>query len=139
MAKWTYLGDINVEHGGYWFKPGVWEDIVDVIEVIPDTDMGGADNVFHISCGIVHINKENFIRDRVLKNLGWLGTVEEAPFQTLVEAFKNYYGVEAEGQETIRIGNIDPLTQPATVKEDWIFQIRGTNKLKNYLKKHWVT
>lgn len=139
MVKWQYLGDMNLECGGFfWRQVDPSDDFVEIVEVSPDTDSGGADNVFHIASGSVYLGVSDEKKKAALDCLGWLPPVSEAPLSVLVDALRVYHGIECDYHHSVRIGQIDPLTKDATVPEDDITQIRENWKLKNYVKKHYL-
>lgn len=139
MAKWNYCGDVNLTEGGYfWKQDQPNNDCVDMVEVFPDANMGGADNVFHVFVGSMYITDDMEKRKSALDCVGYEGDPKDATFETLVDALFAYMGMEGSETHAIRIGQIDPLTSDATVSEENIWQIRGNWKLSNYIKKHFL-
>lgn len=139
MTKWQYQGDMNLECGGFfWRQVDPSDDFVEIVEVVPDSDSGGADNVFTIFVGTVHIEVSDKHKVLVLGSLGWDQPISEAPLSVLIEALRYYDGYNLDSHHHIRIGKIDPLTQDATMPEDEIHQIRANWKLKNYVKRHYL-
>lgn len=135
MVKWQYQGDMNLECGGFfWRQENPNDDFVEIVEVVPDSDHGGADNVFHIAIGSVYLGVSDEKKKAALDCLGWLPPVSEAPLSVLVDALRAYSGMEVDDCIHVRIGQIDPMTQDATMPEDQIHQIRGNWKLKSYVK-----
>ena len=140
MAKWNYNGDMNLECGGYfWQRELPDDDFVMVIKIDPDSDAGGADNVFHIAGGSVCLDVSEEKRKAALECIGYEGTDADLTLAVLVDALMGYNGItDGDFHHTIRIGPIDPLTQDATVPEEYISQIRGNNKLKNYVRRNYL-
>ncbi len=139
MAKWNYRGDVNLTEGGYfWRHNQPNDDYADIIEVMPDANMGGADNVFHVFVGTVYIPDDMEKRKTALDCIGYEGDPKDATFETLVDALFAYMGMDRDYNDAIRIGAVDPLTSEATVSEDDIWQIRANWKLKNFVKKQYL-
>lgn len=141
MAKnhWNYVGDINLSEGGYFWRIGS-ADWVECVEIIPDSGLNGADNVFHVIGGSMHISDDPAKRKQVLDCTGFKGDVTSADWPELVDAFHAYYGIERDSVTTVRIGKIDPLTNPmsAFANENDVFHLRANHKLKNYVKKNFL-
>lgn len=54
---WHYMGDINIEYGGYFYNLATFEDgYVEVVRVQPCADAGGPDNMFWIEQLSVNID-----------------------------------------------------------------------------------
>ena len=140
MAKWNYNGDMNLECGGYFWQRELSDnDYVNVVEIVPDSYLGGADNVFHIFVGSLYLDVSEEKRKAALECIGYIGTPEDLTVAILVDALMAYSGIETDYKDSIRIGPIDPLTKNATMPEDEIHQIRGNYKLKNYVKRHYLS
>ena len=108
MSKWNYVGDVNVECGGYWWRqerPD--DDYADIVEIIPDSDMGGADNVFHIHVGSVYLGWSESEKRKALVCSGYSDDISEATVDELVRAVQSYCGYDMHEMHTIRIGEID--------------------------------
>lgn len=134
--KWVYVGDVNLEHGGFFWKherPN--DDYVEIVEIIPDSDMGGADNVFHVYVGSLYLDVS---LDEMKAAFKCVGDATQQDFPELVYALKAYMGFDVSEMHSIRIGKIDPITNDATVPEIDIWQIRGNTKLKNYVKNNFL-
>ena len=139
MARWNYKGDMSITEGGYfWRKDDQFDDYASIVEVIPDSHMGGADNVFRIFIGDVYIPEDSDKRKAALECCGYDYEPDEAPFHILVDAFMSYHGIECYQRHFVRIGNVDPLTCKTTIPEDFILQIRGNHKLENFIKRQFL-
>lgn len=132
--RWEYTGDMNLEYGGLYWRPGTRDtfpemDYVEAVEVLPVSDMGGPDNVYIITTGSIYLGEDN--RDSALSCCGYswaedengLGYVLDTMggaypvnrrmgLTMLVDAYKAYHGMDADamnGETVIRIGSeVDP-------------------------------
>src|ERR1700685_3511801 len=57
MAKrWHYMGDINLEYGGYFWREDGADDYVLCVRVTPCSDAGGPNNLFWIEQGSIYMD-----------------------------------------------------------------------------------
>lgn len=133
MSKWNYVGDVNVENGGYWWRQDRPNDnFVEVVDVIPESVMGGPDNVYMIFVGSVYFGCQKMLK-LALECCDYKG---DAPtLAEKVEAVKAYAGMQTDHQDVIRIGSPDPHGNETTLNPT---QIRGNWKLSNYIKKQYL-
>ena len=135
MAKWHYNGDINLEQGGYfWRMINPDDDFAEIVDVIPESAMGGPENVFIIERGSVYFNPET--RKEALKCCGYADD-ETLTIGMLVDAYKAYSGVEGDYSVVIQIGKDDPYRSRDSNFSD-IDVIRGNWKLNNYVKREFL-
>lgn len=133
MSKWNYVGDVNVENGGYWWRQQRPDDnFVEVVDVIPESDMGGPDNVFLIFVGSVYFGNIKTMESA----LKCIDIKDKIP--TLAEkvyAMKAYAGMDTDYQDVIRIGPPDPYGNETTQTPK---QVSGNWKLSNYIKHFYL-
>lgn len=135
MAKWNYNGDVNLKCGGYfWRVNNPTDDFAEIVDVVPESDMGGPDNVFLIEIGSIYFNPET--RADALKCCGYADD-ETLTTGMLVDAYKAYSGVEGDYSMTIQIGKDDPFRSRDSHFPD-VYVIRGNWKLKNYVKREFL-
>lgn len=133
MSNWNYNGDVNVEHGGYWWRqerPD--DDYAEVVDVIPESDMGGPDNVFIITAGVVYLGNENAL-ESALKYYGYNG--DTPSLSEKVGAMMSYAGMDTDYTDVIRIGEPDPYARDSNYEPE---QIHGNWKMKNYIKRNYL-
>lgn len=106
--EWHYRGDVNLRHGGMYWREDRMEDHVFVAEVIPCSDAGGPDNLFHVRLGHLHIREDRDSREKALALIG-VSSPEEATREELVVAFHGYHELNADEALVVRIGKTDPL------------------------------
>lgn len=106
MSDWNYRGDIDLRHGGYYWKREGDEDSADIVEIIPADNMGGPDNLFLIRRGSVYLPNDKERRTSALDVIGV--DLADATSADLVDAFMAYYGAECDCEEWLAIGRIDP-------------------------------
>lgn len=136
MAKWNFDGDVNLTEGGYfWRHNNPSDDWVDIVDVVPESLIGGADNVFIIFVGSLYISPENL---KIAFESFDATDEEKKTLQCKVMALIGYYGYDTDMTHYIRIGGVDPLSDETMVSEDELEVIRGNWKLKNYVKKHFL-
>ncbi len=143
---WLYTGDMNLEHGGLFVHMAQYqagETSVDVVEVRPDSDRGGADNVFHVQPGVLYTERDNW--DTILAHAGvrmavigglpvmvedglrgpadyQLATTPAALLRRL-EALHHYLGAEESGPGyVVRVGRPDDLSAEPTEEPDTILR-----------------
>ena len=134
QKRWKYNGDMNLEHGGFFYQESGFADHVYCVDVIPASDMGGPDNVFIIEKGSIYIADDKEKQARALDCIG--KKPEEASRFDLIYAMKAYAGIERDLSETIRIGKADPYGP------EWHGEIdseyRGNRKIENIIREQWL-
>jgi hypothetical protein len=132
---------VNLECGGYFWRIG-GSDWVECVEILPDSDLNGADNVFHVIDGSIYIPDDPVKRKQALDCIGFEGDVSSADWSELVRAFHGYSGIDTDNITTVQIGPIDPLTNQISNycvnAGSYLVQLRGNCKLKNYVKKNFL-
>jgi len=138
MAKrWNYNGDMNLTYGGYFWQESGYADHVYCVEVIPYSDMGGADNLFIIELGSIYLPVDDAAMIR--RALECIGTTPEAATRAdMVYAFKAYTGQDVRENVTVQIGKeLDPYT--TNHREPTVdVVLRGNVKLKNYVRREFL-
>lgn len=135
--KWNYLGDINLEHGGFFWREDGAEDYVLAVVVTPCSDAGGADNLFHIEEGSIYIPSDP---KRLQSALDVIGVpLADANRRDIVEALRAYGGIERDNENVVRIGPEEEQwsrgggwnPEPDTI-------LRGNAKLANYVRREYL-
>lgn len=137
MAKrWNYIGDINLEHGGFFWKEDGANDYVLAVDVIPCSDAGGPDNKFVIEVGSIYLPINDAVRmQSALDTIG--ETIESASRADIVYAFKAYHGLDDRAEYCVQIGkNEDETSIGWNPEPDRI--LRSNAKLKNYVKREFL-
>lgn len=138
-AGWIYYGDINIEHGGLFWKDVQATDYVECVEVTPCSDASGPDNVFEIVKGSIYFADDTERRNNALSCIGWYdhASIGPYPLAAIVEAARAYWGVEGDvyGRTVVRIGALDQFWQDNrggwNPKPDKI--LPGNARLDNYV------
>jgi len=161
MARkdWKYTGDMNLEHGGLFFKlpdahplDGDAYDTVEAVEVIDvSSAVGGPDCIHRIERGIIYMPRH--LWQDALRGCDWMhrkdGQGRDVIFDGqdehpvdgeglifLVDAFRSYSGIENPDTATVQIGKLtaydpEPIYEPDTF-------LRGNTKLTNYVEREWL-
>lgn len=118
MRRFFYNGDINIEHGGYFYALDTWKwGYVDVVRVTPCSDVGGPDNVFWIETLTVNIPEGEKLKS-ALETCGWLSGKQGTEYNemtlaqrrhVIVDACVSYGHYDQHSSEMIRIGPPDPF------------------------------
>jgi hypothetical protein len=103
MAKrWHYSGDINIEHGGLFWREDGAEDYVLAVQVTPCSDAGGPDNMFWVEAGSIYLPSDP---ERRKSALDCIGADSANPTRwELVEACHAYNGLEEDERRVVQIG-----------------------------------
>lgn len=100
MTKWHYMGDRDLECGGFYWREDGAEDYVIAVQVTPCSDAGGPDNLFYVEEGPIYLNP-----DKAADVLSVIGmTPEEATRADIVYATLAYSGIERDSEAVVRIG-----------------------------------
>lgn len=157
MAKrWNYSGDINLEHGGlFWREPEEgFTDYVEAVEVIPVSDMGGPDNEWLILRGSIYMPREKY--GWALETCGYklaasgksllayasdpIPVASKQGLAVLVNAFRAYYGIDEPSKYGVRIGKTEP-------QNNWRggydamgidYELRGNSSLLRFVRREFL-
>lgn len=165
--RWRYTGDINLEHGGLYWRPGTPEsfpqcDYVEAVQVTPVSDMTrwGADNVFIVESGSIYMPRDRY--ETALDCCGYtlitgargglyIGDGRASPLPVnsrfgqilLVDAFNAYHGVDRDtwaGETLIRIGPEE--SDPDPEAEAFLARVdevhRADAKLENIVRRGFL-
>ena len=159
MVRYKYCGDVNIEHGGYFYsiqKNACNEEIswVDAVRVVPCSDAGAQDNCFWIEelTIIVHDVTDTSKIKNIISCCGWAldsggniidehqGTVvaqlsSRAYRSAIVEACIGYGSYDINSTICVSIGKPDGDCQDP-VKPDLI--LRGNASLERYVRKNFL-
>jgi hypothetical protein len=135
---WNYSGDVNIEHGGYFWREDGASDYVLVVRVTPCSDGGGPDNLFNIEQGAIYLPDDER-RDKALSTIDVHRL--DASRSDLVEAFLAYSGIDRDftNSETIvRVGPVDKFPKqdgwnPAPHKI-----LRSNASLRRYVEREFL-
>lgn len=132
--KLYYNGDINIEHGGYFYNlDNVKWGYVDVVRVTPCSDVGAPDNQFWVDRLVVNLKTDPVKLQEVLDTCGY--TMEEANdnIHMLVDAHVASGAYDQDFSECVQIGaKPDPFHDGRwdNVPVDKV--LRGNTSLRNY-------
>jgi hypothetical protein len=134
--RWNYNGDINLEHGGLFWREDGADDYVLAVRVTPCSEAGGPNNLFHIEQGSVYLPNDSAKRNQALNVIGQ--TLENATRRDLVESFVAYHGIDRDcrnGEQVIQIGKpeTDLRSDGWSPKPD--ITLRGNASLANYVRR----
>lgn len=88
VPGWSYIGDINLECGGMFYKYDDGFDYCEAVRIVPASDMGGPDNLFRIETGTIYFDPEIF-------NLAVLSDLIGPPeLRQVVSGFESYSGMD---------------------------------------------
>jgi hypothetical protein len=137
--RWHYVGDINIEHGGYFWCEDGQDDYVRIVRVTPASDMEGPDNVFMIESGSVYLPTSPTERKQVLKYLD-IGYTENTSLAWLVEAFLSYSGIDNDAYNDEQYVRIGPEQDMDRKNSDYFRRkinrvLRASASLENYVKR----
>lgn len=153
---WHYVGDVNLENGGYFWREDDADDYVCVVDVTPCADAGGPSNLFHVETGSIYIpvNDRQSLFD-ALDCCGWkladngdviLYDGDVLPQKSkrwrayVVEACKAYHGLERGLGEcvVVQIGKDEgPFVSNGWSPNPDVI-LRGNAKLENYVRREFL-
>ena len=112
MSKWHYFGDINIKHGGYFWREDGADDYVLCVRLTPCSDAGLPDNQYWLECGPVYLGCSDTLRAS-LECVGQnMASVQELPENQqraiIVDAVLSYAGLDGSDQHVMQVGPIDP-------------------------------
>lgn len=109
---WKYLGDVNPECGGYWYRVDKWF-CVDIVEVIDAANMArDMSNPILVESGSFWLDfKSKDFKPKLLSALEYCGmTIEdlrkigkESVIDTMVDVWHSYYGVYPDKSSLVRL------------------------------------
>ena len=154
--KWNYCGDVNLEHGGYyWRQDDPEDDYAYCVEIIDSSAFGGPDNIYLVQVGILYIPESNKDKQACLDCCGYklvgtnihdcVGGVfpldSEHGKALLMDAVQAYKGVEIDygGRIVIQIGKLDSNYYDVS---EYVFEptdtIHGNNDLRKYIEREYL-
>lgn len=133
---WHYVGDINLKHGGYYWREDGFDDYVLAVQVTPCSDAGGPDNQWWIESGSIYMPADK--RDSWLDYIG----VEpgKATRADYVQAALAYHGIEPDIRETVQIGKEQEATdswQWGDTREPYTI-LHGNASLRRYIEREYL-
>lgn len=138
MAKrWNYCGDINLECGGFFWQESGYADYVYAVSVTPCSEAGGPDNKFLIEVGSIFISEDDKRINSALDCIGMMR--EDATRADIVYAVNAYAGLDGPNQYVVQIGKDDENEYNNGWNPDTDYVLRGNTKLKNYVKREFLS
>ncbi len=137
MNAWTYIGDVNIREGGYYWREDDSEDYVLAVQVTPCSDAGGPANMFWIESGSIYLG-DTERQNRALDCIG----VEpaNATRADYVDAVKAYYGIEPDcymGRYVVQLGKrcgaFDKWQWDSDISADVV--LHGNANLRRYIER----
>jgi hypothetical protein len=157
MAKWKYMGDINLEHGGAFFRLDSrnWDEYGygEAVRVTPCSDAGGQDNAYWIE-DITIIKPEPKELPGILSGYSWtidpedgsiidcsgriIAKARTAAFRlAIAEACTSYGRYDINRSETIQIGKDSPFYDGREpVRPDRI--LRANTSLERFVRREFL-
>jgi len=157
-GPWLYTGDMNLECGGMFFKPVDEFGTIRGVEVRPDSDRGGPDNVFHVQDGYLFAGDPDEWQSSldvcgytlelvpgvdgghyaIVDGMGAFHDVRTPEGATLLaDAVNGAKGFDDRQETVIQIGkgvaayDPEPTCTPDTV-------LRGNKRLHNYIRENFL-
>ena len=141
MAKhWHYLGDVNLEHGGAYFRESDWSDHVDCVQVTPCSDAGGPDNLFWVESGTIYLGNPEHVTS-ALESCGW-GALPD--WLNQAQALLGYMGMDCDAWDGRRIVQIGKAADPQDSWRGWDDEtqpdkvLRGNASLRRYVRREYM-
>lgn len=142
--RWHYCGDMNIEHGGYFWQEDGAADYVNAVRVTPCSDAGGPSNLFWVEVGSIYLGTDAAEHKRALDCCGWIKddaklTAAQRRAQ-LVEAMVAYRGVERDvyGDHVVQVGaKREPARDCESIEP--AITIRGNADLRNFIRKRFLS
>lgn len=131
---WTYDGDVDVRHGGFWWRQE--DDQTLVVQVVPYSDEGGPDNLFRIVSG--HVSLDGYGRLAEARECCGLpsegaGTGADV---AAVLAFSGFGDVDTEF--VLRIGPVDEMWEGRGTFPDPDWTLRSGTSLRKWMQREWL-
>jgi hypothetical protein len=143
MAKrWKYCGDINLEHGGFYWKEDGASDYVLAVRVTPCSDAGGPDNMFWIEDGSIYLSDDPAQHKQALAYCGYdsqpkpLTKVQRRA--QLVESMLAYAGMDHDPSTIVSVGKPEPGRCEWNDKTVPDVVLRANASLANYVRKNYL-
>jgi hypothetical protein len=135
MPRWKYSGDVNIEHGGLFWREDGADDYVLAVCVSPCSDAGGPTNMFWIEVGSIYMPTDPDKRKRALDCIG--ASSDNPTRDELVHAFHAYSGIDADDRRTVQIG------KPERGSHEWggfevTDQLRGNTSLARFVRREFL-
>lgn len=135
---WCYNGDMDLEYGGYFYKPVPGDDWVEAVRVTPCSAAGCQDNCWWVDNGTIVIPHDHRLQG-ALKCLGI--DLDELPPETHLMAKLEacmFYGLyEHDRQEVVQIGPDEEPRYPRD-KITATTRVRAGTDLRNWVIRHFV-
>lgn len=156
MARIVYIGDINVEHGGTWFKidPRDWDEhgYCSAVRVTPCSDAGLQENAWWIE-ELTVLNPDGDDMKRVLSCSGWSIDPDDGSIiscsgnvvarkgtaafrQALAEACVSYGKYDVEHSITVQIGKEPEDSSECPAHADRV--LRANASLERYVRREFL-
>lgn len=139
-GDWHYQGDMNIEHGGFFYNLKTYADgYVDYVSVEPFSDAGGQDNGFWIETGSVTIPFDERLEEALasfcLREEYLRTTDDKARWHMAVGCCFDYGLRDRESCESIQIGPDDPFHKGEYIPYDR--RVRDGVDLHSWVKRHY--
>ena len=135
MSKWQYIGDVNLECGGFYWREDGADDYVLAVDITPCSDAGGPDNLFHIAHGSIFVGNDSAIISSALDTIG--ETIESASRLDIVYAMRAYRGLDGPDEYVVQIGKAQESScngwNPAPDKI-----LRSNASLRRYVERNFL-
>jgi len=107
--EWHYHGDVDLRHGGLFWREDGDDEQVWIVRVIPCSDAGGPDNLFHVQAGHLYLGDDASMHRAALTCCG--SDPENFTREELVLAVEAYDGqaFNPDEERVVRIGTPDPF------------------------------
>ena len=131
FRKIIYSGDINIEHGGMFYRLDTWgkDGYQDILRVVPASDAGCAENCFWIEHLVVNL-KEGLEHRRALEASG-LNESPDNPPEAEIEAYVGYGLYEQYTSSLFQFGfKQSEYGEPIKVAKSHI--LRGNTDLRRF-------
>lgn len=136
-----YSGDVNIEHGGYFYSLKDWRNgFISVVLVTPCSEASGPDNCFWVQRLTVNLDPER--RQSALDCIG----VNAEEFGKMARAQRRHVWIDAsiayghydqDHSEIIRIGKPDPFYNGREDGFSPSVVLRAGSSLYNYAKRQF--
>ena len=156
MRRYTYVGDVNIEHGGYFVavtREEYAQGYANVVRVTPCSDAGAQDNCFWINELTVIIPKDAEKMAQTLRCVGWhideqgcivsesleeIAKPRTAGFRAaVVDACVAYGAYDQDSSTCVSIGKPDPdYRGREPVEPDTV--LRANTDLKRYVRRTYL-
>lgn len=131
--EWQYDGDINLQCGGLYWREDTDPDTIQIVQVIPCSDFGKADNEFYIKIGTLYLTVDETHLKSALDFCG-VDTKVEGNLTTSVLSLIAYSGFDVDEEWQIRIGSKEynsHFEEPDEV-------LRGNSSLRKFVERRFL-